>query len=372
MNKKISFITIFDNSNFGTYLQTLALGVVLEKLGAVVEVIHYERQEWQNVEVLKKRMRETNTIRAFARFLRFIKPYLQKKKEQSFVAKYLKVTKFYHSYDELKNDPPQADIYLTGSDQVWNTIHNRGVEKAFYLDFVPDGKPKYSYAASIGMDEIPSEYRSQTFELLSKYDYISVREKKSVNILTDLGLKNVKLVLDPTILLEKSDWVKYAKPIKNRQPYILVYSVESKERENVISEIATEIAQQKGWDIYGVYYDGSERRIKCCDKNFYYASLDTFLGLFVNSSFVVVSSFHGTVFSILMEKDFITVSPDRFSSRIDSLLSVTDLEARKVNAFGKEQITKLLQHKINYGEVNRKLLDLKKQSLKFIEDIILK
>ena len=73
-----------------------------------------------------------------------------------------------------------------------------------------------------------------------------------------------------------------------------------------------------------------------------------------------------------MEKDFITVSPDRFSSRIDSLLSVTDLEARKVNAFGKEQITKLLQHKINYGEVNRKLLDLKKQSLKFIEDIILK
>ena len=56
MNKKISFITIFDNPNFGTYLQTLALGVVLEKLGAVVEVIHYERQEWQNVEVLKKRM----------------------------------------------------------------------------------------------------------------------------------------------------------------------------------------------------------------------------------------------------------------------------------------------------------------------------
>ena len=102
------------------------------------------------------------------------------------------VSRRYNSFEDLKSNPPVADVYLTGSDQVWNSIHNRGIDKVFYLAFAPEGKKKCAYAASFGMSEVPQEETEETKNLLQSYNSISVREFSNVDILNKLGILNVQ------------------------------------------------------------------------------------------------------------------------------------------------------------------------------------
>lgn len=123
-----------------------------------------------------------------------------RKKDKNFLKKYL-TKKEYYSFNELAQNPPQADIYVTGSDQVWNSSYNKGIDKSFYLDFAPKQKPRISYASSIGMEYIPEHEKQTIIELLSKYQAISVREKKAEQLLNELNLPiKPTTVLDPTLL----------------------------------------------------------------------------------------------------------------------------------------------------------------------------
>lgn len=366
---KISLITIFDNPNFGTYLQTLALGVTLERLGAIVEIVHYERSHWQYWNSLKASFKGVNILHKMSRFVWSIFPFVQKRKEQRFVGRYLKISQLYNSYEELQKNPPIADIYLTGSDQVWNSIHNRGVDKSFYLGFAPDDKKKCAYAASIGMDEIPEYDKVQIIQLLKRYYIISVREDSNIKLLHNIGLDNVQLVLDPTLLLNKEEWLYFTRSKSRKKPYLLVYSVESKEQDDIISNIALKIAKERKLEIYGVYYSGIRKRIQCCNKNFYYASPETFLSLIANASFVVVSSFHGTAFSINMNKEFVTVTPKRFNSRINNLLSICDLSNRNIDSI--KGLSYVLNNPIDYVAINEKMKYYRMKSINFIVDNIL-
>lgn len=366
--KKIALISIFDNPNFGTYLQVFALSSVLERFGNEVTIIHYERLHWQYLNSLLESFKGVNFLHKISRTLNSILPYIQKKKEQQFIKRYFNVTKKINSYQELEKNIPIADIYLTGSDQVWNSTHNRGVDRAFYLAFAPSDKKKCAYAASIGMDNIPVSEQYEVSELLKRYNSISVREVSNIKLLNDIGIDNVKLVLDPTLLLKKEDWLKYVKPQK-REKYLLVYSVESAEQNIIISKIAKQIAQARNLKIYGVYYTGYKYRLPNCDRNFYYSTPEKFLSLIANASFVVVSSFHGTAFSINLNKEFITVTPKRFSSRIDSLLSMLDLNERKITSFEQFDIKSVKD--IDYINVNKKLSLLRENSYKYIQTQIL-
>ena len=103
----------------------------------------------------------------------------RKKVFDEFTAKYLKLTHRYNSYEELKDDAPEADAYIAGSDQIWNTLFRNGLDAAFYLDF---GKPevkRISYAASFATPDVVSEYREFVMKELKGIDCISIREKTS-------------------------------------------------------------------------------------------------------------------------------------------------------------------------------------------------
>ena len=106
----------------------------------------------------------------------------------------------YCSYDQLKANPPLADIYITGSDQVWNSIWNKGIDLAYFLDFAPAGKPRIAFSASIGREQLNEEEIPETKHLLEKYNAISVREQSAVEILASMDIKST-LVLDPTLML---------------------------------------------------------------------------------------------------------------------------------------------------------------------------
>lgn len=363
--KKVSFITIFDNPNFGTYLQALALGLMIEKLGAKAEVVHYERPIWHVFPKWLLKYHFLEPLYLLKAYLRKSRRIIQQNECRRFVSKYINITRTFYSYEELVKNPPRADIYMTGSDQVWNTIHNHGVDKAFYLGYAPNGTPKYAYAASIGMSNIPAEFVDQTRNLLSKYSRISVRESSNIDLLASIGIKSEQ-VLDPTLLLNREEWSKYARSMDFKEPYLLVYSVESQQRDAVVGEIAQKIARAKGLKIYEVNYFGENKMIPGCDKHFFYATPDLFLSLVLNASFVVVSSFHGTAFSINFNKEFLSVAPDCFSSRLDGILNMTGLESRKVSSVD-DVSENLLDSSIDYSSVNSRLKIEREKSINFLK-----
>ena len=365
--KKISLITIFDVANFGTFLQALATAVTIQSFGAKVEIVHYERP-FKDTTLLRRNI-FIRGIYYFYFWLRGFDGCLFLYRCRRFVAKHTSITRAYFSFEELKNNPPKADVYLTGSDQVWNTSHNQGLDEAFYLSYAPKGAKKVSYAASIGQNAIPDEYKNRTKKLLSQYDAISVRENSAVQILSELGI-NATQVLDPTLLLDKNQWLKYANKRLVKDDYLLVYSVEPKEFDNKVSEIAKHIANEKNLKIVSVSNYGKEKHILGCDIYYDFALPQVFLSLMAHASFVVASSFHGTAFAINFNRPFLTVTPSAFSSRIASILALTGLNDRRINDV--EDINKdIIDKGIDYEKVNRILEIERKKSLAFITSKII-
>lgn len=360
--KKISLLTIFDVANFGTFLQALATAVTIQSFGAKVEILHYERP-FKNTTLLKRNIIVRGMYYLYF-WLRGLDGCLFLHRCRKFVAKYTQITRAYFSLEELRHNPPKADVYLTGSDQVWNTSHNQGLDEVFYLSFAPKDAKKVSYAASIGQNDIPDEYKDMTKKLLSNYDAISVRENSAVLILSELGLKAVQ-VLDPTLLLDKKQWLKYASKRLVKEDYLLVYSVEPKEFDNKVSEIARCIADELNLKIVSVSNYGKEKHILGCDFYYDFALPQDFLSLMAHASFVVASSFHGTAFAINFNRPFLTVTPSAFSSRIASLLTLTGLKGRQINDV--EDINKdMIYENIDYEKVNSILEVDRKKSLDFI------
>lgn len=367
--KKVSIITILDNFNFGTYLQAFATAYTVEKLGFKAEIIAYNRPGTTIWAHYKRSLKTTcNPLKWVARTLYAIREASLKKRDLSFVSQYLS-DKRYHSFDDLKNDAPIADIYMTGSDQVWNSFYNRGIDRSFYLDFAPDGKKRIAYAASIGMKNIPIDEQQTMKLLLSKYEMITVREESSMKMLSEIGvdIEKMEVVLDPTLLLNKKCWERYACKRLFAEKYLLVYSVEPSEKNKEVAQVAMIIAKQRNLKIVGVYYGGKSSEIPGCDKNFFYSTPNVFLSLLLYSSFVVVSSFHGTAFSINFMKEFVTVTPDRFNSRITNLLSLLKIEGRQVTAKNFD-LSKL--EDLDYKNLCKVLDDERYKSLQILNKMI--
>lgn len=369
--KRILLVTIFDNPNFGTYLQALATGITMQRYGYKVDVLRYERPGRIYKRPIEYRFHFINYLKNLKNELGRSKSYLQLKGCRKFIKKYLGITKLYYTYEEIFQHPPKADIYLVGSDQVWNTTHNNGFDHTFYLDFVQNGGKKVSYASSLGMSCIPEEYKPEFRRTLSEFHSLSVREESAVSLLNELGLCAEK-VLDPTFLLSKEEWSKYAVPYFNSKPYVLVYSVESEGQDLVISQTARKIADKLNGDVIEVNYVGSSKQIPNCDKHFYYATPEQFLSLILGASYAVVSSFHGTAFSLNFNVPFITISPERFSSRLDDLLKHTHTEDRKISFFDDTRIEVLYHASIDFEYVNDTIKRDKIKSIEYIENKIIK
>lgn len=331
--KKVSIITIIDNNNFGTFLQAFALCKKLEDLGCKAELVDYCRPHmtmWSSYFTKVKKI--SNPLKWISRLLTTMSSAKLHKKDRQFIKKYLS-KRNYSSCVQIVKHPPFADVYMTGSDQVWNSIHNRGLDKSFFLNYAPHGARKVAYAASVGMPSFQEWEKAETLQLLQDYDAITLREESSIDLLSDLGLDRTKLsaVIDPTLLLTKEEWKQQISDKRlHDEKFLLVYSVEEKKQNAIIGEIARVIANERGLKIVGVYYGTSYSTIPGCDYNHYRATPDIFLNLMYYADFVIVSSFHGTAFSINFQKEFLTVTPNRFNSRVNNILKLTGLESRLI------------------------------------------
>lgn len=329
---KVITVTTYNVYNYGAALQAYALQTYLRIIGCQSQLLNYQpdylRRKydymWVNPESSFSKYGITRWGYRFAKYIQRQFTLKRKKAFDEFVSKYLYQTQLYGFKDDLYTYPPEADAYIVGSDQVWNTFYDAGRDGVFYLDFVTKGI-KGSYAASFSFLEIEDKIKPQIKEWLSDFDAISVREYQGVDILNSLGLKG-KWVLDPVFLLSAKDWEKMIKPIGTNEKYLLVYDFEGCDE---IKHFAKKYAKEMGLKIYNI--NDTYPRLYA-DKNFGGEGPIEFLSLIYNCSAFISNSFHGTAFSLIFHKPFFVFPRHRHAvnSRMESILKMFGLEGRMV------------------------------------------
>ena len=262
---------------------------------------------------------------------KFIRTHIIKKKEPAGVAaREAKFTAFngkirlsrpYRSIDDLYAEPPAYDVYVTGSDQVWNPTQPFCIEP-YFLTFVKDGNArKISYASSIGIESLTEREQADFKRWLGGYDVISVREAEGKALLEKLISKEVAQVADPTFLLGASYWQSIAKRPNVDGAYILCFKLYAG---NHLVEYAAEIARRSGRKVI-VLPEG--KPVDGCEI-VYDAGPEDYLGYIANADMLISDSFHANVFGILLgtKNQWAYISPDnKRGSRIVSLFKTFGL-----------------------------------------------
>lgn len=325
---KIKTITCHEVYNHGAALQEYALLYYLNMQGHEAEAIHYKPEYlsghfnlWavSNPKFNKPFVRQLYLL---AKLPRRINDLRRKKVFDTFHSKYIPTGKVkYTSNEELKNNIPDADAYICGSDQIWNSYFQNGKDPSFYLDFVPEDALKISYAASFAIDHIDDNQKAFVKEKVSRLDAVSVRETSGLSILEDLGIKEAVQVLDPVFLLSQDHWNTFTNIIMDK--FIFVYDFDSNE---IIEQIAKKMRDDHQWKIYTV-----NNNIKYADKNFWLKGPETFLSLISQSQFNITNSFHAVAFSIIFQKQFVVLNrKDKINTRMRDLLRLFDLDSSLV------------------------------------------
>lgn len=327
----IKTITCHDVYNLGASLQAYALAEYLIQTGNDVQIIDYKPVYlsshyplWGRVSPAYDRA-FVRTLYCMAKLPGRLKNRLGKRKREfdKFKKEYLPCTeRRYASFRELKEEPPYADVYFAGSDQIWNSIFPNGRDPAFYLQFAPEKAIKASYAASFATDEVKPEYRNRIQSWLNDLDFISVRELSGISLLNEMQISRGVQAVDPVFLLERTDWDKLCQPLKIKKPYILVYDFEQTPQ---IEEFAKKMRQREKIPVYSL------RPCNYCDRYLRNIGPRTFLTLIKNAELVISNSFHATAFSIIFEKNFwVFPRKENINMRMRDLLAMVGLENRYV------------------------------------------
>ena len=329
--KKICTITCHDVYNAGASLQAYALMKYLQNEKYDVEIIDYKPDYLKHYQLFNINPRFDKNVLTKAVYLALKLPerlirLLDRRKlnYDKFTKKMLCVTdKTYSSNEELKKYLPEADIYIAGSDQIWNPVLENGKDPSFYLDFVPDNKKKIAYAGSFSVDEIPDEIKPAVREYLQKFDAVSVRETSALKITNDLGIGNVKAVLDPVFLLGSDEWKKICISSLTAEKYVLVYDFDHSEK---IKALAQKISKERGLKIY------SALNCDYADKCFDATGPDGFVTLVNNAELIVSNSFHATAFSVIFNRPFFVFRRAwGINTRMEDLVNLFGLNDRLID-----------------------------------------
>jgi len=375
---KIGIITILKVNNYGAELQAFALQKKLEYLGFESEIIDYLYYKNSNfiytsmakpfvkLSLLTKVKEWLNPIRE--NILTF--PYrtaenIRMEKFENFHKNNTKLSlKTYRSIDELYQSKFNYDIFMVGSDQVWNPQTNVSL-KPYFLTFAPKGKLKVSYASSFGVSSIPGMAKEIYKQGLNNIDQIAVREKQGVKLVKELTGRTACHVLDPTLLLNKQEWESVATLPKFTEPYILLYELSESA---YTTQLAKTIAVNLGWTVVRVCKNAVEQDNDPSIHNIIDAGPSEYIGLFLNAAFVITNSFHGTAFSINFCKPFYSIlskeKPN--NSRQEGLLSLLNLEKRLVNEG--TPLPEPGDYFLDFAEPSILLANERKKSIRYLMD----
>jgi polysaccharide pyruvyl transferase WcaK-like protein len=357
---EIRIITIHFGTNHGSALQSYALTHILNKKGYNAKIIDYIPERYNAWKSVKERKANDHPIIVVFVYylLTSYKRIRIRKIFEKFLEKNVPLTRRYRLPDELKSDPPDADVYITGSDQVWNYDYNSKNDYTYFLDFVPIGKKKISYAASFGKDTLTKEEISEYSPMLNQFNAISVRESSGLDILKTIKCNGIN-TLDPTLLIDKNEWVEKVGATNNEGRYLLIYVMDGLYEK--LLDYGYEIAKSLGLKIYVISF--SKIKDKRIDKNFIHCNPFDYVRMMNEADYIVTNSFHGTAFSINLNKQFISVAKSKYNTRITCLLELFGLNDRfVVDDFNLNNA--LLS--IDYNVLSPRLTELRRESLDFL------
>lgn len=374
--KSVGIITIHRIFNFGSILQAYALYRVIEDLGYDVEIIDYRFPNSFQVSknISSKRRLICASCGIKQKLLKCCYALaLLKQHHKMLVAikKMLKTSSVVYSTPEaLTKIAEKYDIFVTGSDQVWNPRYTKG-DPSFLLYFASDSKRKIAYAASFGVSEIKDEYKAVYKELLLRYDVISVREKSGVDLVGQLtdGIKIATTVLDPTLLLTYKQWnelIPSERLIKER--YVLCYFLNyTFNAFPYADDLAEHVHNITGYRV--VRLGRPPMKFLNTGQKFYVnAGPYEMMQLVRDAELVLTTSFHGTAFAVNFGVPVYSIIKDRMGndSRQLNLLKLVQLDNRII-ALG-DKFPKLKDLKYD-ASMSILLLDrARKHSLSFLKD----
>ena len=367
--------------NYGGMLQSYALQRYLRNLGHDAYLIRFfiDKKKQQSLSVRIKESLKVWLIR-FNLFPNSIeikkeqqnrKLWIAKRKFDEFRSKYIALSpKVYNSIYELKNNPPEADIYITGSDQVWAGDLNNPNIWIFYLDFGDETAKRLSYAASFGFSYFPGKDEEKFKELLSVFNAISVREANGVDICQKFGFEATRCV-DSTFLLKKEQYISIMSPRKHSETYAFFYTVNVSIPDEIYWNELRDYLSSQGIESVVTTGSGYYSAGEIFDNALYdYATVEEWISNIYYSKVVITSSFHGIAFSIILNKDFVYLplkgTAGGGNNRIVDLLGLLGLEDRQAHSF--EDVKTLLNKKIDYKSVDtQKYQQLIVQSNAYLE-----
>jgi hypothetical protein len=343
---KIGIITFWWSAdNYGQILQCYALQKYLRDAGHDAYLIRYDpRNDYVKTSFWKKVLKAFNPIKLF-NYVRYKvrKLVIYVRKFDSFRKQHIRQSeKIYYSYQELMEDPPEADVYIVGSDQVWNpdfiAWENTNEQvKAYFLDFGDAEKKRIAYATSFGKEQVAGDYIREITPLLKKFDYVSVREKSGLDICRQCGV-DAEWVPDPTMLLNVDDYraLYTQESVKMiNKPYCLLYMLDM--HCNFSIELIHTWAKSKKISIIYVTANGRYDKHKKL-----YATIPEWLYLIDHAEYVITNSFHGSVFSLLFQKRFgilsLTGKHNEMNTRFYALFELLGIKERFINHLAKMDV----------------------------------
>lgn len=368
---KIGIITYHYVPNYGASMQAWALQKHLTNLGHEVFLIdyrpshlttggwfHFPRDRWtlranlvityQKVMGLKQWLKGDGGKR-----LRF----------EQFHQKHLNLSdRSYRSNRQLRKNPPQADVYICGSDQIWNASEQFGIDSSYFLDFVPKGIRRISYAASFGRPKVHTRFESATADLIRSMDAISVREQSGVGIVKELSDRDAEWVPDPTLLVNDG-YPEAVLPTDQADDYIFSYTLRSRD---LVSNTERQMAAATGLSVVSPMTlaasgEGAPGPLE-------------WLGYIKAAKYVITNSYHGTLFSIIFRKPFVFVglsgAKAGFNERAKSLLSRLNLADRIVSEYDEDQLSAIMKCVPDWGSVAEEVCGWREEATQFINESI--
>lgn len=345
--KRILILTFHKKKNYGAALQAFALRKKIEQFADSI-ILDFDFKDKFNIknEIIKIIMLKNN-IKKKRNFNKFYK-------------RFFKLTKKVRNKKQIEKECNNFDGIFCGSDQVWALDIVREYSDVFFLNFNTNRNfIKNSYAASIGRENITDGEKEKLKSLISNFKNISVREESAKEIIKNMGIENVETVIDPTFLLSKNEYEEIFKLTKKDEKYILVYMLEINEKIiNVVKEVEKQLKMKIICFNNRNYFGENCECLPCSGP-------EEFVELFYNASFVVTNSFHGTCFSIIFEKPFISVPHTFKNTRQENLLGKANLLNRIYD--DNKEVQSYIDDKINYEEAKENLAKYIENSIEFIK-----
>ncbi|RKI30430.1 4Fe-4S dicluster domain-containing protein [bacterium 1xD8-6] len=360
----VGIMTWFQYHNYGTALQVVALSRKINDFGHNACVVNYTTNASP---IIKNNESLANRVvrKSFQRLKNHLNyEYHENRRElrfDQFYDYYLEFTDKCETLGDFELLNGSLDAFVCGSDQIWSPPN---FNPRYFLDFVYDENRMIAYAPSVGILDVENEnIRSRISENISRFKYISTREKAGSDLLSKLTGQTIETVLDPTLLLTQNEWHAYESDYDTgNKPYLLAYMLGKREE---YWKIIKEIADNLELELYIIPFREKDIKRKGCIKN--PIGPGDFLKLLCNADYICTDSFHGTVFSINYNKPFTVF--ERFkrndnlnqNSRIYNILGMLELEEHLYqNRKDNYRIT------IDYSEANNKLESARSHSLSFL------